>query len=226
MIVNSNNWATNRLIQFIGMGVINDEFDDTLGLDQTRMNRYMTGSGAPSAHGTTGPGGDYQAGWDNLATPREITSMLRQIHENDGLLSNTSYNQYWEIMGLDSDGGNNTRGYSNDYYGADGLNGYSGALYPNWSPLMNFYNKAGSNTWDGSPGDFAGKPTLGDHWQRSEAGRVILASGEVLFFAAFADNSTSAGEAEEWISSVGYEMAFEHADSPVTHTPSLAQLDD
>ena len=226
MIVNSNNWATNRLIQFIGRDQINDEFDDTLGLDQTRLNRYMTGTGAPSAHGTTGPGGDYAAGWDNLATPREITSMLRQIHENDGLLSNTSYAQYWDIMGQDSDGGNNTRGYSNDYYGSDGLNGYSGALYPNWAPLMDFYNKAGSNTWEGSPGDFEGKPGLGDHWQRSEAGRVILASGEVLFYAAFADNATDAGEAEEWISSVGYEMAFEHGDSPVTYTPSAAQLDD
>jgi Ca2+-binding RTX toxin-like protein len=229
MIVNSNNWATNRLIQFIGMNTINDEFGDTLGLDQTRLNRYLVGTGAPSAHGNvTGPVGDYQEGWDNLSTPREITSMLQQIHENAGLLSNFSYDKYWSIMALDGNGGtgNNTRGYSNDYYGSDGLNGYFGALYPNWAPLMDFYNKAGSNDWTGDPGVFDSKPTLGDHSQRSEAGRVILSSGEVLFYAAFADNATNAGEAEEWIAAVGYEMAFEHANSPVTHTPVLAQLDD
>ena len=226
MIVNSNNWATNRLIDFIGRDVINDEFDETLDLEQTRLNRYMTGDGAPSAHGTTGPGGDYREGWDNLSTPREITSMLRQIHENDGLLSGFSYDVYWGIMGLDSSGGSNTRGYSNDYYGSDGLDGYTGALHPHWAPLLDFYNKAGSNTWEGDVGEFESKPTLGDHWQRSEAGRVILASGEVLFYAAFADNATDAGDAEEWIASVGYEMAFEHAESPVTYTPSAAQLDD
>jgi Ca2+-binding RTX toxin-like protein len=227
MIVNSNNWATNRLIDFVGRSVINDEFDDTLGLDQTRINRYMTGTGAPSAHGNVvGPLSDYQEGWDNLATPREITSMLRQIHENDGLLSGVSYDKYWQIMALDGDGGNNERGYSNDFYGSENLDGYVGALYPNWASLLDFYNKAGSNDWTGSPGVFQSKPTLGDHSQRSEAGRVILASGEVLFYAAFADNSTNAGEAEEWIKTVGYEMAFEHAESPVTHTPSLAQLDD
>ena len=229
MIVNSNNWATNRLIQFIGMSTINDEFDDTLGLDQTRLNRYLVGTGAPSAHGNvTGPLGDYQEGWDNLSTPREITSMLQQIHENAGLLSGFSYDKYWAIMALDGDGGNgnNTRGYSNDYYGSDGLNGYFGALYPNWASLLDFYNKAGSNDWTGDPGNFQSKPTLGDHSQRSEAGRVILSSGEVLFYAAFADNATNVNEAEEWISTVGYEMAFEHAESPVTHTPPLAQLDD
>ena len=42
MIDDSNNWATNMLIQYVGMDAINDELED-LGLDHTRLNRYMVG---------------------------------------------------------------------------------------------------------------------------------------------------------------------------------------
>lgn len=179
MIEYSNNWATNRLIQYVGMAAVNDALDD-LGLERTRLNRYMTGKDAPTAHGTTGAEGDYQAGYDNVTTPREYATFLKLMHENAGGLSPAMHDRYWEIMSLN--------GLENDGMLADGL--------PDWSADLDLFNKAGSNKWgwdddtdpwtsDVDPGIYAHRPQLDSHVQRSEAGRMVFTNGQVAVYAVF-----------------------------------------
>ena len=84
MIRSSNNWATNRLIEFLTMDEINDELDD-LGLNRIRLRRYMTGPGSPSAHGNSNANADY-AGWlGQHRQPAAVRSFLRLVDENGGL---------------------------------------------------------------------------------------------------------------------------------------------
>jgi len=226
MIADSNNWATNRLINFLGRNQINQEFSN-LGLNVTRINRYMTGTGSPSMQGTTGPGGDYRAGFDNLSTPREMVRLLQLVHNNNGLLSNVARSAFWRIMGLDGNRGVNTKGYTNDLYqGAVYPDPDNDFLSPDWANLLEFQNKAGSNTWSGQPGDFAAKPGLGNHFQRSEAGRITMDNGQIVFYAAFVDDASDGDQAIDTIQSMGYEIAAEYANPRVTFTPSISQLDD
>jgi Ca2+-binding RTX toxin-like protein len=218
MIANSNNWATNRLIQYLGMDYINEQFAD-LGLTHTEVNRYMVGSGSPSAHGNSGPTSDYREGFDNRSTPREFATMLQLIHENDGLLTNTSQQLYWTLMGQDGDLGTNTKGYTNDFYNSGVLGG--------WSSFIDQDNKAGSNTWSGDPGTFEFDDDLGTHYHRSEAGRFIFSNtGEVVFYTAFVNFAPNELGSEDAIQQIGYEIAAEFAEAPVTYTPSAVQLDD
>lgn len=218
MIANSNNWATNRLIEYLGFDYINDQFEE-LGLTHTRLERYMVGTGAPSAHGNSSPTGDYREGFDNFSTPREYANFLRLVHENDGLLTNTSQQTFWAIMGQDGNLGTNTKGYTDAYY--------NGGVLGNWSSFIDRDNKAGSNDWTGSPGTFEFDDDLGNHSHRSEAGRMIFTNtGEVVFYTAFVNFAPSATGSSTAIAQIGYEIAAEFAEAPVTYTPSAAQLDD
>jgi beta-lactamase class A len=209
MIANSNNWATNRLIDFLGFDQINQELNN-LGLTTTQLQRYMTGPGAPSNHGNDTPKEDYIEGFDNLSTPREMVELLQQIHQNNNLLTSSSYEFFWKTLGLDGDGGVNTKGSSNNFY--------HNSIYPDWTDLLTFQNKGGSNSWN--------TPDLGRHYHRSEAGRIQFNNGQIVFYAAFVNRASDGDEASQTISSIGYEIAAEYADAPVTHTPAAAALDD
>ncbi|MGI9031140.1 MAG: serine hydrolase [Ilumatobacteraceae bacterium] len=189
MIDDSNNWATNLLILYVGMDRINDELAaEPFGLAHTRLNRYMTGTDSPSAQGTSGARGDYEAGYDNVTTPREWTTFLATVHENpDGLLSDESYDKFWELLSLN---------------GSDDDAVLDAGVGDGWPPPVKVAEKAGSNKWgwddDVTPwattkvvGDYAHRPQLGPHLQRSEGGRLELADGDVVVYASFineADN--------------------------------------
>ncbi len=231
MIDTSDNWAANRLMDFVedrydfntdtwgapGMfPIANAEFA-ALGLSNTRLDRYNTGGSAPSAHGLTGPGDDYRDGHDNETTPNEVVSLLQQIHENNGLLSAQSYNDYWAIMGLNPVGRLGT--FYNDSVFANEDSG-------GWQTIIDIDSKAGSNTWPGSVGDFADDPAIGTHYQRSEAGRVQLANGEIVFYGMFVDEALNSNAPDTVLASIGYEIAFEYADASVTVTPEASELDD
>ena len=167
MIDFSNNWATNRLIDFVGMDEVNDELDE-LGLSRVRLRRYMTGTGAPSAHGNDDSGDDYAEGFDNTASPRQFAAFLRQMDENDDLLTQGSWNVFWNTLGLNSDA----------HGGILGAGVGSG-----WGTLA---EKAGSNTWSSTPDH---RPQIGAHLQRSAAGRMTLSNGETVVYAAFVDEA-------------------------------------
>ena len=181
MIDDSNNWATNMLIQYVGMDAINDELED-LGLDHTRLNRYMVGTGSPSAHGNSGAAADYEAGWDNVTTPREWTTFLAAVHENDGLLEDDSYDKFWELLGLNGD--------DNDAVLDAGVG----------DGIVTVAMKPGSNAWGWDKsvtpwlptkaiGDFAHRPQIGPHIQRSEGGRMMFDNGQVAVYAVFVNEA-------------------------------------
>jgi beta-lactamase class A len=183
MIDYSNNWATNVLIDYVGMDAINDELAG-LGLTVTRLNRYMTGAGAPSAHGLGGPTDDYEAGWDNVTTPREYATFLRLAHENAGLLGADAYAKFWEIMRLNNE---------------DDDAVLDAGVGTDWGDS---FAKAGSNAWgwdksttpwtaDGAVGDYDHRPQLGAHVQRSEAGRLVFDNGQVVVYAAFLNDAVN-----------------------------------
>jgi Beta-lactamase enzyme family/Bacterial tandem repeat domain 1 len=167
MIRDSNNWATNRLIDFIGMDEINDQLDD-LGRTQIRLRRYMTGTGSPSAHGNSSAGADYQEGWDNTATPRQFAAFLRLVDQNNGRLDQASWNFFWSRLALNS--------------GAHG-GVLSAGVGSGWGTLA---EKAGNNTWGSTPDH---RPQIGAHLQRSAAGRLTLSNGETVVYSAFVDEA-------------------------------------
>lgn len=195
MIDYSNNWATNRLIQYIAeiseeeyapaevMTPINEALE-SLGMRQTRFNRYMTGTGSPTIHGPNPlcdeACADYANGYDNVTTPREFAYFLQLMHVNPGLLEPAGHAKFWKLMGLNR----NTHDDALD----EGL--------PDWSGELHQFTKGGSNKWGWNgrtnpwtplttPGDFAHRPQLGPHVQRSEAGRIEFNNGQVVVYATF-----------------------------------------
>ncbi|MPZ19197.1 MAG: serine hydrolase [Luteitalea sp.] len=81
MIIVSDNTATNLLIDRIGADTVN-EYLDTIGLTQTRLNRKIIGGDEPPT------------GWSNagmveenrrfglgVSTPREMVTLLEQLHQ-------------------------------------------------------------------------------------------------------------------------------------------------
>jgi len=174
MIGSSCNWATNRLIDYVGMGKVNEELR-SLGIEDITLRRYMTGTGAPGAGpGNDDPGDDYVDGFDNTATPREYANFIRLMHANAGRLTRTSFAFYWSMLALNS-GAHNTV--------------LTQGVGSNRGPVVALAEKAGSNTWTSSP---TAKPRItGQHFQRSVAGRLVFANGQVVFYAAFADEGTS-----------------------------------
>lgn len=194
MIDYSNNWATNRLIQYIAeisgedsasqvMDPINDALE-ALGMHHTRMNRYMVGTGSPSIHGANplcdGACADYANGHDNVTTPRDFAYFLQLMHVNPGLLEPDSHAKFWQLLSLNDN--------PHDDALDDGV--------PDWSGEVDQFTKGGSNKWGwdddtdpwtstASTGDFAHRPQLGSHVQRSEVGRIVFANGQVAVYATF-----------------------------------------
>ncbi|MFB2938246.1 serine hydrolase [Aerosakkonemataceae cyanobacterium BLCC-F154] len=209
MIANSNNWATNLLIRELGFDRINQEFEN-LGLEDTILDRYTPGSGAPSNHGNDGVVEDYRAGFNNLSTPRDMIELLRQIHYNqNGLLSANSHTFFWETLGSDGNGGINSKGDVPDFFNS---------IYPSWSELFTLQNKSGNLSWN--------TPEKGRHYQRSEAGRMEFDNGQTILYTAFVNDASNESQAQQALRSVGYEIATEYADALVTYTPEPAALDD
>jgi beta-lactamase class A len=165
MIRNSNNWATNRLIQYVGKDVINQRLDE-LGLDVTRINRYMTGAGAPSLHGNSSSFADRQEGWENVSTARELVKLLRRVLQ-DNVLSNTSETRFWDVLGDDDDGvGENNRNY------------FAAQVSSMFNPDVTVFNKAGSLSTDGL------------RVVRADAGRFRFPDGQEVLVACIMDYIT------------------------------------
>ena len=158
MIRSSNNWATNRLIQRIGRATINQHLDG-LGLNVTRIHRYMLGTGSPSAHGNGSAYQDHVEGWENLSTPREMVTLLRKVR-NDNVLGPLSELRFWATLKLD---GNND-GINNKSYVPSFVN-------PLFNPAITFFNKPG-NVDD-----------IRAH--RADAGAMAMPDGEVVLYAIF-----------------------------------------
>jgi hypothetical protein len=172
MIQNSNNWATNRLIDWVGRARINQELA-ALGLGQIQLRRYMNGAGVPSTRGGTGPVGDYMSGTDNTATPRQYARFLQLMHVNAGQLSATSLSFFWNTLALN---------------GAAHTTVLNAGVGTGWPTVATVFEKAGSNTRGSAP---TNKPQLGAHLLRSTAGRIVLANGQVIVYAAFVDEADS-----------------------------------
>ena len=160
MIRSSNNWATNRLIQRIGRATINQHLDG-LGLNVTRIHRYMLGTGSPSAHGNSSAYQDHVEGWENLSTPREMVTLLRKVR-SDNVLGPLSELRFWATLKLD---GNND-GINNKSYVPSFVN-------PLFNPAITFFNKPG-NVDD-----------IRAH--RADAGAMVMPDGEVVLYAIFMD---------------------------------------
>ena len=188
MIVDSNNTSTNTLIDFVGMDAINDWLEE-LGLVVSRIERYYTGG--PSAHGLGDWFDDFQAGYDNFTTARELATFWQLIYENDGLLSADSYNRFLSVTGA-------TVTRAND------------ALAAGYDPgSVIFYNKPGIKSYTGVPGDFAHLPQLGSHSIRSEVGAMEFANGNVVFYAVIVDQAPPGSDTVTPIACVGWEAAKE-----------------
>lgn len=174
MIQNSNNWATNRLIDYVGMAQVNSELG-RLGVNGITLQRYMTGTGSPGARsGSSSPGGDYVRGFDNIATPRAYATFLQLMHQNAGGLSAASRTFFWDTLGLN--------GGAHDAVLDAGV--------ATDRSFVTLAEKAGSNTWSSAP---RAKPQIvGRHFQRSVAGRMVFSGGQVVVYAAFADEGTGA----------------------------------
>lgn len=172
MIRCSNNWATNLLIQRVGRTTINQDLDE-LGLDVTRVNRYL--SGGPSVHGNASANADRAEGWENLSTPREMVKLLRRVLQ-DNVLSNTGETRFWDVLGDDGDGiGVNDRNY------------IAAQVSPMFSPRITVYNKAGN----------LGDPGIASRHVNADAGRFTFPDGQevlVAFFMDFVSNDPDAKE--------------------------------
>ncbi len=185
MIVDSNNASTNKLIDYVGMARVNDELD-ALGLKVVRLQRYL--SGGPSAHGLGSWFDDFKAGYDNFVTPRELATFYKLVYQNAGLLSAGAYGRFLAITGAAPTTANNAF--------ADG-----------YDPMnVRFYNKAGSKTYAGDPGDFAHRPQLGRHKVVSEGGVMDFSNGNLVFYAAVVDQRDP-DVPDNTIACVGWEAA-------------------
>jgi beta-lactamase class A len=162
MIRSSNNWAANRLIQRIGRTRINDHLE-ALGLETTRIHRYMLGTGAPSAHGNSSSYQDHVEGWENLSTPREMVTLLKRVWTTS-VLSATSRTRFWATLNLDGNGGTNTKDYVAGAVSALPLN-----------PDVVVFNKPGSVDSDDVRIHYA------------DAGRLSFPNGEQVLFALVVD---------------------------------------
>ncbi len=161
MIRCSNNWATNVLIARIGRAKINQRLDE-LGLDVTRLNRYMTGG--PSDYGNASASADRAAGIENLSTPREMVKLLRHVLQ-DNVLNNASEGIFWATLKMDSDNGVvNGKNYIAAQVASMGFN-----------PRIEVFNK---------PGGLTGADARN---VRADAGRFSFPDGTEVLLAVFMD---------------------------------------
>lgn len=190
MLTNSHNWATNRLIDYVGRDVINQDIDD-LGLKVTTLNRYMSGTGSPSAWGNANWFSDYQAGKDNFTTPRELATFYQLVWENNGLLTNAARDNFFAI--------------------ADQVGLASDNLYPGGFEAANLvdYGKAGSMNYSTLVvGDTPHRPQLGGYIMNTEGGLIEFNNGQVVVYAVLLDERDVASDADA-IQCIGLEIARE-----------------
>jgi len=161
MIRCSNNWATNVLIARLTRTTINQHLDE-LGLDVTRIHRYMTGG--PSAHGLASASADRAAGWENLSTPNEMVKLLRRGLQ-DNVLSDDGEARFWETLQLDSNSFPNDKNY------------IAAQVTPMFSPQINVYNKPGS----------LGDPGVDSRHINADAARLRFPDGQEVLMAVFMD---------------------------------------
>jgi len=86
MTTESDNDATNALIDYLGLDAVNARMD-ALGFPQTRLRRRMMDVGA--AH----------AGRENVSTPREMARLMKLLHAGSGL-SARSAEEMRSLLGL------------------------------------------------------------------------------------------------------------------------------
>ena len=114
--------------------------------------------------------------------PREWTTFLAAVHENDGLLEDDSYDKFWELLGLNGD--------DNDAVLDAGVG----------DGIVNVAMKPGSNAWGwnkkvspwqqtSAVGDYDHRPQIGPHIQRSEGGRMTFDNGQVAVYAVFVNEA-------------------------------------
>lgn len=161
MISCSDNWATNVLIARLTRDTINQHLED-LGLDVTRIHRYMLGG--PSAHGLASAGADRAAGWENLSTPNEMVKLLRRVLQ-DNVLSDDGEARFWETLRLDGDTFPNDKNY------------IAAQVTPMFSPRINVYNKPGS----------LGDPGVDSRHVNADAARLEFPDGQEVLMAVFMD---------------------------------------
>jgi beta-lactamase class A len=161
MIRCSNNWATNRLIQRVGRDKINQHLA-LLGLSETRIHRFMTGAGAPSAHGNDNVSEDRAAGWENLSTPREMVTLLKKVLQ-DSALGSESALRFWQTLKLDGD--------------TDGVNEkkYIARAVASMNRNIAVFNK---------PGDLTNAP----RFVHADAARLKFPNGQEVLLAVFMDD--------------------------------------
>jgi len=204
MIRDSNNADTNTLIDYLTRDRINEEIHETLGLEVTRLDRYM--SGGPSAHGLGSWFDDFKAGYDNFVTPREFVTFYQKVWENDGLLSNSARTTFFDITDMPNTIMN------------DVLNTEVAGFDPSFVQIN---NKPGGKSYTGDPGDFTHKPQLGDHQITSDAGIMQFSNGQVVFFAVIVDDADLDG-AYRSISCTGWEVGKEYSGIPVGNPADCA----
>lgn len=204
MIKNSNNSATNTLIDFVGMDQVNDEIRNTLGLNVTTLGRYL--SGGPSAHGLGDWFDDFKAGHDNFSTPRELVTFYQKVWANDGLLSDGARTTFFDI----TDQPNSI------------MNNVLNEQVNNFDPLhVQIWNKPGSITYTGVPGDFSHRPQLGNYKVTADAGVMRFSNDQLVFFAVIVDGADTDGTYRS-ISCSGWELGKQYSGQPVGNPADCA----
>lgn len=164
MIRCSSNWATNTLINRLGVNTINSHLADPARADLqvTRINRYM--SGGPSIHGNASASQDRAEGWENLSTPNEMVKLLRKVIQ-DNVLSAAGATRFWETLRLDPDTYPNDKSY------------IAAEVTPLFAPRIEVYNKPGS----------LGDPGIDSRHINADAGRFTFPDGQEVLIALFMD---------------------------------------
>jgi beta-lactamase class A len=163
MIRSSNNWATNRMIDYLGgIAAINLHLSEPAGLNLavTRLRRYMLGTGAPSAYGNASANDDHEAGIQSLSTPREMMTIIRRVRD-ENLLTVLSKLTFFATLKMDGD---------ND--GVNNKNYIPFVVTPAF-PGLSIFNKDGSLS--------------SVRINKSDAGLMVMPSGEVVVYAIFMD---------------------------------------
>jgi hypothetical protein len=159
-------------------------------------------------HGFGDPIDDYEAGYDNMATPRAMATFYQLVYQNAGWLSAGSYTAFFDILSAAS------KGYANAYLDT--------GVSANWQNVVTISNKAGNNGWTGVPGTFQHKPQIGSHDQYSEAGVFRLSNGQVVAYAMFIDEAdVDSGAAP--IGCLGYEVVRQYSGVSTGVVPAECQ---
>ena len=198
MIQVSSNSAFNTLLDYVCKDQVNDEIHDTLGLPLSRVERHLTGG--TSLYGLGDWFDDFQAGYDNLTTPRELAALYQKVWDNaGGMLSDAARTVFFDLTDLPN----------------AVISNVLDEQVPGYDPLfVQISNKPGAKTLTGLPGDFEHRPQLGTHRVTADAGVMNFANGQRVFFAVIVD----AGDTDATyraISCTGWEIGKEYGGQPV-----------